>query len=100
MEKDGKVNMSNDPCPWDITLLGNEITLFSNGFYLDLSEDKENLVGYPYMKYWDFQTEKGYFYFINKESKNIISVEGMEVKANKSIANKNELFELIDVAEE
>ena len=100
MKFDGSVIMDNEGYPWDITLLGNEITLFSNEFYLDIEEDKDNLIGSKYMKTWIVQKNSKYYYFINKETNNIISVEGLEVKVKKAPADKDEMFEFVDVVEE
>jgi hypothetical protein len=50
----GKVIISEERCPWDITILDNEITLFSNGFYLDLNKNNGNTIGLQYMKEWNF----------------------------------------------
>jgi hypothetical protein len=78
------------------------MTLICNKFYLDLSEDNENVKGYPYMVYWYFKKVGVYYYFINtkKNNNNILSVEDNVVKVNKISVGNNELFELIDVAEE
>ena len=94
--------MSYECCLWDITIYGNDITLISNKYYLDLSEDNENTKGFQYMVYWDFEKDGYYYYFINKNknTNNILSIENNEVKVNKEIAGDNEKFELIDVFEE
>ena len=102
MTKDGKVVISEESCFWDITIYDNEMTLLSNKYYLDLSEDNENVVGFKYMKYWYFDNDGDYYYFIStkKKTNNILSIENNEIKVNKEKAENNEKFELIDISEE
>ena len=103
MENNGKVIISEEKCPWDVILYENEITLFSNEFYLDIDSDKETVIGYSYMKRWDFEiNENNDYYFINKEKEknNILSIEGEEIKVNKENIGENEKFEFINVYED
>lgn len=102
MTNQGQVIINNERCAWDITVYENDITFFSNGFYLDLSADKENVIGFEFMKAWNFEKNNGYYYLINKEKneKNILSFENGEIKVNKDFPGENELFELIDKLEE
>ena len=46
---DNNTNKDNNNL-WDITILGNEITLKSNNFYLDLEKDYENITRCQFMK--------------------------------------------------
>ena len=105
MTKNGIVKIDKEKYVWDITIYDNEITMFSNGYYLDINkneEKKENVIGFKYMIRWNFNKVNEYYYFINLEKKNnnILSIEGNEVKVNKERAEKNEMFLLIDVFEE
>ena len=112
MTKDGKVIISKDMCTWDITCFENEITMFSNGFYLDINKDEINednednediVIGYKYMVNWNFKKVNEYYYFINpdKNKKNyILSIKEEKVIVNKKKPGKNELFLLVDVLEE
>ena len=102
MKFDGEVILSKESCSWDVTVYDNKITMFSNGLYLDLSENMENVIGFEYMKIWNFEIIDGYFCFINntKIKNNILSIENGEVKVNKEIVGSNEIFELIDIIEE
>ena len=91
----------NDDYVWDVTIVDNEITLFSNGKYLNVDEDKETIVGYKYMIIWNYKIINGQYYFIypNKKKKTILSMEENIIKVNKEKPGKNELFQLIDVIE-
>jgi hypothetical protein len=89
---------------WTITLSeDNDITLFSNRFYLDISNDNYNTVGnYNTMIKWKFEKLNDKFYrFIckRKEDNNILSVEGKEIKVNNRDKGNN-IFELIDEFED
>ena len=89
---------------WTITLSeDNEITLFSNRFYLDISNDNESTVGnYNTMIKWKFEKLNDKFYrFIckRKEDNNTLLVEGEKIKVNKREKGNN-IFELIDEFED
>ena len=103
MKRNGKVVIDSKDCKWDITFYNNEITLFSNGFYLNIKEDKENVIGSKLMKEWHFeQINKNYYYFQDKEKENnnILSVEDNEIKVNKEMISENEKFQLIETFEQ
>ena len=94
----------NEDCLWDITVLDNKITFFSNGFYL--KEQNENVIGYKYMVIWNFKKlNDNNYYFINQKKEinknnNIFTLEGPGIKVNKSEYGTNEIFELIDIPED
>ena len=87
---------------WDVTLLGDEITLKNNNFYLDLDKDNENITRCQFMKIWKFKKidESYVFININKKDNNILSMETDKLLVNKSKEGKNELFQLIDILED
>ena len=99
MGKDGKVYISENGCPWDITILNKEITLFSNGYYLDVTNDKNNLIGFRHMRIWNFEIIDENYYIIKsrRNENNILSMDNGEIKVNKNVAEKNEKFKLIDI---
>ena len=101
MTKEGKVINSITGCIWDITVLDNDITLFSNGFYLDIDKNKEIAVGFTDMKKWYFDKIDNEYYFFNidKEKNNYLSMEDEGIKLNKNKPGNNEKFKLIDVIE-
>ena len=49
---------------WDVTILDDEITLFCNGYYLYVDEDKQNASYSKFMKIWKFKKVENYYYFI------------------------------------
>ena len=102
MTNDGNVIISKEKCLWDIIFFDTEMTMFSNGFYLWIKEDKENVIGYQYMKRWNFDKIDGFYYFINNEKKNnnILSFDNGEVRVNKGNVGNKEIFELIDNIED
>ena len=100
MTIEGNVIIEDKKCPWALTFLNNEITAFSNGFYLCLkNKEEEKVSGFLFMKKWYFDKIGEKYYFINpeKEKNNILSIEGDIVKVNKENAGENELFQLIDI---
>ena len=110
MNKSGEVILSKKPSMWDITIIDNEITLFSNGYYLDVRKRKngdkeeigEELVGFKYMIIWNFKMVKNYyiFYYPKKEKDNKLSSENNILKVNKENFDESEYFKLFDVIED
>ena len=98
MDKNGKVYGDEKELPWDVTILNKTITLFSNGYYLDITNDTYNIIGSPYMRIWNFEIidENYYFKSPKKNENNILSIGKDKIKV-KSIAGKNEKFRLIDI---
>ena len=87
---------------WYVTILDDEITFYSNGHYLDVSKDNENIETCDFMKRWNFKKKDEFYYFIypGKENNNILSMEEGNPKVNKGNIGNNELFKLIDIFEE
>ena len=102
MEKygnNGKVTIGEDCCPWDITILGNEITFYSKGFYLDLNINNETIMGLKSMKPWNFEKNGDFynFFYPKKEKNNILSICKDSVIVNKESVGENEMFQLIEI---
>ena len=90
MTKDGNILSSLKPTMWDVIIMDKEIILYSNGFYLGINEDNENVIGVKYMKKWLYEKNNNYYSFFNEKSKLYLSMGGSWVKVNK---NENGLFE-------
>ena len=90
MTKDGNILSSLKPTLWDVIIMDKEIILYSNGFYLGINEDNENVIGVKYMKKWLYEKNNNYYSFFNEKSKLYLSMGGSWVKVNK---NENGLFE-------
>ena len=86
---------------WDITVLDDKITLCLNGYYLDVDQNQENIIGSTYMKIWKFEKLEDYYVFIYpyKKGNNILSMDDDNIKVNKDYAGPFEAFQLIDVME-
>jgi predicted secreted protein len=102
--KDGKVqfisyqgNETSDFI-WYITIVDNEITLFSNEFYLDADKNKRIVKGFPYMTRWKCE-KKIYNYSIYFEDKNnMLTIDGDKaLLKNENKNQKNQLFSFIDI---
>ena len=106
MNKEGNVSIKPEKSKWVITLLGNEITLFSNGFYLDNIKGTEKVKGNKQMVIWGLATkDKDKFYFFSKNKDNIndgiLSIEKEENKVNKIFpGGENETFIFNDTIED
>ena len=91
---------------WYLTIIGNEITLFSNSFYLTCDTHKKTVKGQEYMQIWKYEKidENTYLiYFANKKNdkKNILSENQTNLKIkNKNNDFKGQSFVLIDYYKE
>ena len=85
---------------WDVTLVDNEITLFSNGYYLGYDEESKKIVSDKYMKRWNcVETCRG-DYIIKTGNNLFISIDNnnnLIVKENIDDNNLNSTFQLIDI---
>ena len=100
MTKEGKVKKSEEKCIWDITLINNDITFFSNGFYLDIDKNKEIAIGSKSMKKWNLKIDDNCYYFFNSEGgkNNYLSMEDDEdIRINERNPCKFSIFQLNDV---
>jgi len=98
MTKERKIIKSKKECLWKITVKKNNITLFSNGFYLNIDKNKEIALGSKEMKIWNFEKDDNDYYFYNEEGKNdYLSMEDEDIKINKKALINNSKFNLIDV---
>ena len=95
-----KKDFSND-CLWDITILNNTITFYSNNFYL--KENNGNAVGHEFMIEWFYRysivNNEYHYWFISRNTNNVLSIEKDVVKINKKNINENDYFILEDVYE-
>ena len=100
MTKEGKVKKSEKECLWMVTMNENDITLFSNGFYLDIDENKEIAIGSIEMKKWSFGNNENDYSFIytEKGKNNYLSMEDDEdIRFNRKDLTDYSKFHLIDV---
>ena len=83
---------------WYITMIGNEITLFSNGFYLGADLQTRKPTAEQFMKIYKFEkigSDEYVFYFDNKN--NILTVNGNHANIQKENYNKtNQRLKLIE----
>ena len=95
-----KKDFSND-CLWDITILNNTITFYSNNFYLE--ENNGNAVGHEFMIEWFYRysvvNNEYHYWFISRKTNKVLSIEKDVVKINKINITENDYFILEDVYE-
>jgi len=100
MNLEGNISIKPEKCKWTITILRSDITLLSNGFYLDAIEDTEKVKGNKHMVIWEFEkNDNHYKFFIKNKDKNndrILSIQNEEIKLTKifdgKIFGENETF--------
>lgn len=109
MEKDGKIYIDSELCQWDITLLNDEITFFSNGFYLDINEDKINVRGNKNMKIWNIDfidtNQEDFYCFLKRkdryqENNYYLNIDKKKVIVDKECKEENKKFKLVDISED
>jgi hypothetical protein len=101
---DGKVSFKSyegleaSPFIWYITIIDNEITLYSNEFYLDADKNERIVKGFPYMKRWkcEFKANNYSIYFEDKN--NMLTIDGDNaLLRNENENQNNQLFNFIDI---
>jgi len=102
--EDGKVSfksyegLETSPFIWYITIIDDEITLYSNNFYLDADKNGGIVKSFPYMKRWkcELKVENYIIYFEDKN--NMLTKDGDKaLLRNENKNQKNQLFTFIDV---
>ena len=87
-----------DPLLWYITLIAEEITLFSNNYYLYMDDNKV-VKGDQYMKTWKYREENNQFYIYYENENNILNIEGNNAIVSKAKKKDIALFHFIDYFE-
>ena len=81
---------------WQITLLNNEITLFSNGSYLYF-DMKSDTAKYKGMEIFNYEKERKKYFIYYKNKNNVLTIDGNNLIFTKEKPNKNnQLFDLVD----
>ena len=85
---------------WYITILGNEITLFSNGFYLGGNIQERKVTRDPYMKRYFFEIFNNTEFIFYYENKDNILTENGNLAIFQKINNNNitnQIFKLLEL---
>ena len=83
---------------WYITIIDNEITLYSNEFYLDADKNEGIVKGFPYMKRWKCELKAINYSIYFEDNNNMMTIEGDTALLRKENKNqKNQLFAFIDI---
>jgi hypothetical protein len=83
---------------WYITIVDNEITLYSNNFYLDADKNKGIVKGFPYMKRWKCERKVTNYYIYFEDKNNMLTIdEDKALLKNENKNQKNQLFAFIDI---
>ena len=83
---------------WYITIIDNEITLYSNDFYLDADKNEGIVKGFPYMKRWKCELKDINYSIYFEDKNNMLTIEENKALLRKENKNhKNQLFAFIDI---
>ena len=83
---------------WYITIIDNEITLYSNEFYLDADKNEGIVKGNPYMKRWKCEKKDSEYLIYFEDKNNILTIDGDKALLKNLYQNqRNQLFSFIDI---
>lgn len=87
---------------WYVTIIENEITLFSNGYYLAADIQRRKVTVNEFMERYLFETSNHYEYTLYYQNKaNTLTVNGTNaILIEENINKKNQVFKLIEVLEQ
>ena len=86
---------------WYVTMIGNEITFYSNGSYLGADVNKGKAKGEPFMKRYNYEKIDNMEYIFYYENKNnILTIKGNNAILQKENYNRtNQKFKLLEITE-
>ena len=92
------INLDVNLYIWYITIMNNEITLFSNGYYLGVDLQHINVIAEEIMKIFTYEKKNINEYIIYYKNKNnALTKIGIEMIIQKEKSNSNEqIFKIID----
>ena len=102
MNEDKTVKFANyegvevEPFFWYITLIDNEMTLFSNNSYLYYDTNNKKVKGYQFMIRWKFEEENEKYYIYYENKNNILTADGENVIIKNQKIKEYQLFDFID----
>ena len=85
---------------WYITIINNEITLFSNGYYISVDDDGKSINGNKYMKKWNLkklEKEEYSLQYILENKIVILTLKDANISVQENVQNEYQNFYFIDV---
>ena len=94
-------NLNVNLYEWYVTMIGNEITFYSNGSYLGGDKNTRRATGEQFMKRYCFEKIDNMEYIFYYENKNnILTIKGNEAFLQKENYNRaNQRFKLLEITE-
>ena len=82
---------------WDVIIYDNEITFFSNNYYLGVNKDGKTVCGEEFMKRWKFEkTEYKYIFYFNKNNMLLTESDNNPVIKKKHKKQEKQVFKLTE----
>ena len=82
---------------WYVTMIDDEITLFSNNFYLSIDENSKIVKGYQFMKRWRYELENENYILYYENKNNILTIDNEKaIISGQNYKSNNQLFQFID----
>ena len=104
MNNDGTFEMikgKKENSIWDVTLINNEITLFSNGYYLGYNRSSNKIISNKFMERLNYINIKNEDYILKTENDLLLSVNDNNIiLVNKNNDNNDDnfsIFQFIDI---
>ena len=82
---------------WYITILNDEITLFSNNLYLSFNMENKEATGYQFMIVWNIEENNGKQTIYYKNKNNILTIKGNKAIVSNQSNNSAQSFSFIDI---
>ena len=82
---------------WDVTIYDDEITFFSNNYYLGVNKDGKTVCGEEFMKRWKFEkTANKYIFYFDKKDKLLTESDNNPVIQKRHKKQENQEFKFIE----
>ena len=93
------VNGKQEYSIWDITLINNELTLFSNGYYLGYNEESNEIISDKYMKRLKYINTTNGDYIISVKNNILLSIRDNKIILTNNNDDKENysVFQFIDI---
>ena len=82
---------------WYITIINEEITLFSNDLYLSIDNNNNNIKGSEWMTNWKYEQKNSKYLFYYKDKNNVLTLDGNNARLESQNSKKFQYFDIFDI---